>query len=292
MAAATAARDLRRLRHRAGRRASRAMNLYLHGIGGDDRSPIQRADALLADPGARCELGADQPALRRASRASRCSRTTARWTPSARTTSATDFQVDDLEQAAQFPAAHHDRSWPRTAGRRGAARQRAVRGRRPARASGSGCSTQFDFHTLLRLPTGIFYKHGVKANVLFFDKQPPQRRRRGRRTVWIYDFRTNQSFTLKERPLKRADLDEFVSVAKLSPATRAAREPNASAASAMTSSSSATSSTSTSSGSRTTASTTRTACRRRTRSRPRSSRAWRQPWIGLGLSLRSWPKGV
>lgn len=68
----------------------------------------------------------------------------------------------------------------------------------------------FDFHTLLRLPTGIFYKQGVKANVLFFDKKPPSETA-ATRELWIYDLRTNQRFTLKERPMVRADLDDFVS---------------------------------------------------------------------------------
>jgi type I restriction enzyme M protein len=68
----------------------------------------------------------------------------------------------------------------------------------------------YDFHTLLRLPTGIFYKQGVKANVLFFDRKPASETP-WTKELWIYDFRTNKSFTLKERPLKRADLDDFVS---------------------------------------------------------------------------------
>lgn len=67
----------------------------------------------------------------------------------------------------------------------------------------------FDFHTLLRLPTGIFYKQGVKANVLFFDKKPPSETA-STKELWIYDLRTNQRFTLKERPMVRADLDDFV----------------------------------------------------------------------------------
>ena len=67
----------------------------------------------------------------------------------------------------------------------------------------------FDFHTLLRLPTGIFYKQGVKANVLFFDKKPPSETA-ATKEIWIYDLRTNQRFTLKERPMVRADLDDFV----------------------------------------------------------------------------------
>lgn len=69
---------------------------------------------------------------------------------------------------------------------------------------------QCDVHTLLRLPTGIFYAGGVKANVLFFDRKPPQERP-WTQNLWIYDFRTNQNFTLKTRALTRADLDDFVS---------------------------------------------------------------------------------
>ena len=70
---------------------------------------------------------------------------------------------------------------------------------------------QGDLHTVLRLPTGLFYAQGVKANVLFFDRKPP-RPDGGPNTdrVWFYDLRTNQHFTLKTRPLQHADLNEFV----------------------------------------------------------------------------------
>lgn len=68
---------------------------------------------------------------------------------------------------------------------------------------------QCDVHTLLRLPTGIFYAGGVKANVLFFDRKPPSEQP-WTKELWIYDFRTNQSFTLKTRALVRSDLDDFV----------------------------------------------------------------------------------
>jgi type I restriction enzyme M protein len=67
----------------------------------------------------------------------------------------------------------------------------------------------FDVHTMLRLPTGIFYAQGVKANVLFFDKRPASERPWTER-LWIYDLRTNQHFTLKQNPLCRRHLDEFV----------------------------------------------------------------------------------
>ncbi len=68
---------------------------------------------------------------------------------------------------------------------------------------------QCDVHTLLRLPTGIFYAQGVKANVLFFDAKPAQEKAWTKR-LWVYDLRTNMHFTLKTNPLKRSDLDEFV----------------------------------------------------------------------------------
>jgi type I restriction enzyme M protein len=68
---------------------------------------------------------------------------------------------------------------------------------------------QCDVHTLLRLPTGIFYAQGVKANVLFFDAKPAQEAA-WTRQLWVYDLRTNMHFTLKTNPLKREHLDEFV----------------------------------------------------------------------------------
>lgn len=66
-----------------------------------------------------------------------------------------------------------------------------------------------DLHTILRLPTGIFYKPGVKANVIFFDKRPASADMQTKE-VWIYDFRTNVHFTLKQHPMTEADLADFV----------------------------------------------------------------------------------
>ncbi|WP_425801234.1 N-6 DNA methylase [Desulfitobacterium sp. Sab5] len=66
-----------------------------------------------------------------------------------------------------------------------------------------------DLHTILRLPTGIFYKQGVKANVIFFDNKPASKDP-WTKEVWIYDFRTNIHFTLKKNPLKVEDLEEFI----------------------------------------------------------------------------------
>jgi type I restriction enzyme M protein len=79
-----------------------------------------------------------------------------------------------------------------------------------------------ELHTVLRLPTGIFYAQGVKANVLFFDRRPGSEMP-WTKTVWFYDFRTNMHFTLKQNRLTRADLDEFV--ACYNPPNRHERKP-------------------------------------------------------------------
>jgi type I restriction enzyme M protein len=85
---------------------------------------------------------------------------------------------------------------------------------------------QADVHTLLRLPTGIFYAQGVKANVLFFDRKPAQEKPWTQK-LWIYDLRTNLHFTLKENTLKRSDLDDFVTC--YNPKNRHSRKPTWSA---------------------------------------------------------------
>ena len=66
-----------------------------------------------------------------------------------------------------------------------------------------------DWQSLLRLPTGIFYAQGVKANVVFFDNRPAREQPWTER-LWVYDLRTNGHFTLKQNPLRREHLDELV----------------------------------------------------------------------------------
>lgn len=66
-----------------------------------------------------------------------------------------------------------------------------------------------DVHTLLRLPTGVFYAQGVKANVLFFDRRPASKEP-WTKNLWIYDLRTNMHFTLKTNPLQHEDLKDFI----------------------------------------------------------------------------------
>lgn len=63
---------------------------------------------------------------------------------------------------------------------------------------------EFNLHTILRLPTGIFYANGVKTNVLFFEKGKPTK------DIWVYDYRTGVKHTLVQKPLTREHLDDFV----------------------------------------------------------------------------------
>ena len=62
----------------------------------------------------------------------------------------------------------------------------------------------FNLHTILRLPTGIFYANGVKTNVLFFEKGKPTE------DIWVYDYRTGIKHTMATKPMTRANLDDFV----------------------------------------------------------------------------------
>lgn len=66
-----------------------------------------------------------------------------------------------------------------------------------------------ELHTILRLPTGIFYRPGVKANVLFFDNKPASKEA-WTKDIWFYDYRTNIHHTLKKKPMMMPDLDEFI----------------------------------------------------------------------------------
>ncbi|MBI1287921.1 MAG: N-6 DNA methylase [Flavobacteriales bacterium] len=68
-----------------------------------------------------------------------------------------------------------------------------------------------ELHTILRLPTGIFYANGVKANVLFFDNKPASKEA-WTKEVWVYDYRTNVHHTLKKKPLQLEDLREFITL--------------------------------------------------------------------------------
>ena len=64
-------------------------------------------------------------------------------------------------------------------------------------------------HTLLRLPTGIWYSPGVKANVLFFDKKPATKSP-ATKELWVYDLRCDQKFSLRQKPIQSEDMKDFI----------------------------------------------------------------------------------
>lgn len=194
------------------------MNLYLHGIGGDE-PPVEVADSLNAEPSQHYDIVMTNP-------------------PFGKKSSVTVVN-EEGEQAKQALTVVRDDFWASTSNKQLNFLQHVksllrIHGRAAIVVpdnvlfeGGAGETVRrkllhdCDVHTLLRLPTGIFYAQGVKANVLFFDRKPASEAA-WTRTLWIYDFRTNQHFTLKTNPLKRADLDDFV--ACYSPANRHERK--------------------------------------------------------------------
>lgn len=70
-----------------------------------------------------------------------------------------------------------------------------------------------ELHTILRLPTGVFYAHGVKANVLFFNNKPASKEP-WTKEIWFYDYRTNIHHTLKKKPMMESHLEEFIKLYK------------------------------------------------------------------------------
>lgn len=196
------------------------MNLYLHGIGvNGNTSPIHVADSLAADPGARFDLVLTNPPFGKKS-----SVTFINEEGEARRESQViergDFTASTSNKQLNF--IQHIKTLLAINGRAAVVVPDNVlfeggAGEVVRRRLLHDC----DVHTLLRLPTGIFYAQGVKANVLFFDRQPASETP-WTKALWIYDLRTNINFTLKQNPLQRADLDEFV--ACFNPANRHKRK--------------------------------------------------------------------
>ncbi len=183
-----------------------AMNLLLHGIESPESdSPINVDDALRDDPGERFDMVLTNPPFGRSSSDSY---------------EREDFWATTKNKQLNF--VQHVVSLLKIGGTAAVVVPdnvlfEAGAGETIRRRLLHDC----DVHTLLRLPTGIFYAQGVKANVLFF------RRREGAeqawtKELWVYDLRTNKHFTLKQNPLTRADLDDFV--ASYNPANRHQRQ--------------------------------------------------------------------
>lgn len=183
------------------------MNLYLHGIGNGE-SPIRTADALASDSGHRYDVILTNPPFGKKSSYKVIGE------DGDISAEREDYEREDFKFTTsnkQLNFLQHIMTIMETDGRAGVVLPDNVLFEAGGAAEGirKRLLQQFDFHTLLRLPTGIFYKPGVKANVLFFDKKPASRAP-WTRALWIYDFRTNKRFTLKKTPLQRGDLDDFV----------------------------------------------------------------------------------
>ena len=166
-----------------------SMNLYLHGIG-TDRSPILCQDSLEKSPSVLVDvILANPPFGTRPSGSVEISRD--------------DFYVETKNNQLNF--LQHMMVMLKNGGRAAVVLPDNV-----LFEGGAGevirkkLLTEFNLHTILRLPTGIFYAQGVKANVLFFSKGTPTK------DIWFYDYRTGVKHTLATNPMQRHHLDDFV----------------------------------------------------------------------------------
>jgi type I restriction enzyme M protein len=183
-----------------------AMNMYLHGIG-DTESPIHERDALARAPSQRWDVVLTNPPFGRMGAFSVIDTETGKVTKERESYERDDFIASTSNN--QFNFLQHIMSILKQNGRAGVVLPdnvlfEAGAGEKIRRRLLDG----FDFHTMLRLPTGIFYSQGVKANVLFFDKRAGEEPMT--KALWIYDFRTNERFTLKQNTLTRDKLADFV----------------------------------------------------------------------------------
>lgn len=185
-----------------------AMNLLLHGIGNPaGGSLIEVRDALIADPGERWSVVLSNPPFGRKSSLTMVGADGSEVRED-HEIERQDFVVTTSNK--QFNFVQHITTILDINGRAAVVLPDNV-----LFEGGAGETLRrkllrsFDLHTMLRLPTGIFYAQGVKANVLFFDKKPAAERPWTER-LWVYDLRTNQHFTLKQNPLRRQHLDDFV----------------------------------------------------------------------------------
>ncbi|MBN8667110.1 MAG: SAM-dependent DNA methyltransferase [Chitinophagales bacterium] len=192
----------------AGTRRMALMNMFLHNIGDiDSENFISPTDALIADSGLRVDYVLANPPF---GKKSSMTFTNAEGEQDSEdlTYNRQDFWVTTSNKQLNF--LQHIRTMLKSTGMAGVVLPDNV-----LFEGGAGETIRkklletTDLHTILRLPTGIFYKPGVKANVLFFDNKPASKDP-WTKEIWIYDFRTNIHFTLKKNPMKLDDLQDFI----------------------------------------------------------------------------------
>ncbi|GAI08355.1 unnamed protein product, partial [marine sediment metagenome] len=184
------------------------MNLFLHNIGDmNSEPPITRNDALIADPGERFDYILTNPPFGKKSSMT-FTNEEGRQEKEDLIYNRQDFWTTTSNKQLNF--VQHVRTLLKTDGKAAVVIPDNV-----LFEGGAGETVRkkmletTDLHTILRLPTGIFYKPGVKANVIFFDNHPASKSPWSKE-VWIYDFRTNMHFTLKKSKMKFDDLQDFI----------------------------------------------------------------------------------
>ena len=166
-----------------------SMNMYLHGVGLNS-SPISCQDSLLLEPKDLTKVVLANPPF------------------GARAAGSIEIHRPDFVVATknnQLNFVQHIMSLLELNGRAGVVLPDNVLFEREGKAVREALLKKFNLHTILRLPTGIFYAQGVQTNVLFFTKGEPTK------DVWYYDYRTDVKHTLVSNPLTRKHLDDFVS---------------------------------------------------------------------------------
>ena len=182
------------------------MNMMLHGIGGDDL-PLAVSDSLASDPGERFDIVLTNPPFGKKSSTMMVGED-GKTSKGKETIERDDFWATTSNKQLNF--VQHIKTLLKQNGKAGMVVPDNV-----LFEGGAGETVrrkllhECDVHTLLRLPTGLFYAQGVKANVLFFDRKPASEKPWTEK-LWIYDLRTNMHFTLKTNALKYEDLKDFV----------------------------------------------------------------------------------
>ncbi|MHB8580406.1 MAG: class I SAM-dependent DNA methyltransferase [Ignavibacteriaceae bacterium] len=184
------------------------MNLYLHGIGDlNSEPPIERADSLLTAPAEKFDYVLTNPPFGKKSSIT-ISKEDGTQSKETLTYERQDFWTTTSNKQLNF--VQHVRSMLKSDGKAAVVVPDNV-----LFEGGAGETVRkrlletTDLHTILRLPTGIFYAQGVKANVIFFDNKPASKNP-WTKEVWIYDLRTNIHFTLKTQQMKFEDLQHFI----------------------------------------------------------------------------------
>lgn len=192
-----------------------AMNLYLHGIGSADGDcPVVSQDALAKEVGDndRVDMVLANPPFGKKSSITVINEKTGKAEAEKLTYERTDFWASTSNKQLNF--VQHIANMLKIDGKAAVVVPDNV-----LFEGGAGETIRknllerCNLHTILRLPTGIFYAQGVKANVIFFDAKPASKEP-WTKELWVYDYRTNVHKTLKQNKLTTADFEEFIELYK------------------------------------------------------------------------------